>query len=361
MPNKEYSQKAGNNATQVQNNLIKIGIGEKEVREMIKDEIQNAIEQMSIIAKNIANERLESYANILVPKLVKAEVLDSFSNPAIQVLFRQSERTAVCTARQKDYELLSELLIHRINKNGNYTTSAAIEKAIDEVNNISEEALLGLTITYSILTYRPTAGNIKLGLETLDELYGKIIKNSKLPVKRDWIDNLEIVRAVRISTNSKFKKLEDYYFESFKGYSCIGIKKNSTDYNKAQKILQDNNLPENSLVDNIFNDNYVRLNFFDLETFDNKKLLIQEDKLEVHKDLTIKQKKALKEIVDLYENNDKNKSKFVELLKEYKNINLLLEWWNENLIDQYYSITAIGRVIAHTCAKSIDSTLPDLD
>lgn len=361
MPNKEYSQKAGNNSTQVQTNLIKIGIDEKRVREIIKEENQNALKQMSIIAKKTAIKRFDNYTNILVPKLVKAELLESFSDPSIQILFKQSEKTAACTERQKDYELLSELLIHRINKNENYTTSAAIAKAIDEVNNISDEALLGLTIIFSILTYTPTTGNVETGLATLDNLYGKILKNSNLPNNIDWIDNLEIVRAIRISTNSKFKRLEDYYFDTFKGYSSIGIKKNSLNYDKAQKILRENNMPVSILVDNIFNDNYVRISIFDLNSFDDLSLVSKEGSDGLSKKLTETQKKALKNIVDLYEKGSINKNKFIKLLKTYKNIDLLLEWWDTNLTKLHFSITAIGKVIAHTNAKSIDNTLPDLD
>lgn len=131
MPNDKHVQKAGDNSTQVQANLVQIGIDEKRVREIIKEENKLALKEMSLIAEDTAIKRFDNYTNVLVPKLVKAELLQSFSEPSIQVLFKQSEKTAVCTEREKDYELLSELLIHRIRKNGNYTTSAAIGKAVE--------------------------------------------------------------------------------------------------------------------------------------------------------------------------------------------------------------------------------------
>lgn len=361
MPNDKHIQKAGDNSTQVQAGLVQIGIDEKRVREIIKEENQLALKEMSLIAEDTAIKRFDNYTNILVPKLVKAELLQSFSDPSIQVLFKQSEKTAVCTEREKDYELLSELLIHRIKKNGNYTTSAAIGKAIEEVNNISDEALLGLTITFSILTYTPITGDIKKGLSVLNNLYGKILGNSNLPSNLDWIDNLEIVGAIRRSSNSQFKRLEDLYFEMFKGYSSIGIKKDSENYNKAIEILKNNHIPSNILINNVFDDEYVKLDHFDLDSFDDLNLTIKQGNVELSQSLSASQKQALKDIVNLYEKNISNKGKFVELLKEYDNINLLLDWWNNNLTKLHYSLTAIGRVIAHTNAKSIDSTLPDLD
>ena len=361
MPNEKHTQKAGDNSTQVQADLVQIGIDEKRVREIIKEENKLALKEMSIIAEDTAIKRFDNYTNILVPKLVKAELLESFSDPSIQVLFKQSEKTAVCTEREKDYELLSELLIHRIKKNGNYTTSAAIEKAVDEVNNISDEALLGLTIVFSILTYSPITGNIKNGLSVLDDLYGKIIRNANLPNNFDWIDNLEIVGAIRRSSNSKFRRLEDYYFESHKAYSSIGIKKDSENYNKAIEILRNNNIPQNILIENELDNNYVVIDHFNLNSFDDLNLVIKQGNVELSQPFSSSQKQALNEVVNLYENNNSDKNKFTELLKSYKNINILLEWWNDNLTKLHFSITAIGRVIAHTNAKSIDSTLPDLD
>lgn len=47
---------------------------------------------MSLIAEDTAIKRFDNYTNVLVPKLVKAELLQSFSEPSIQVLFKQSEK-----------------------------------------------------------------------------------------------------------------------------------------------------------------------------------------------------------------------------------------------------------------------------
>ena len=107
MPSSTLIQKARDNTTQISVDTVKLGIDEKRVREIIKEENQLALREMKIIAEDTAIKRLDNYTNVLVPKLVKTEMLEAFSEPSIQVLFKQSERTAVCTERQKDYELLS--------------------------------------------------------------------------------------------------------------------------------------------------------------------------------------------------------------------------------------------------------------
>ena len=313
MSNDKYTQKAGDNSTQIQSNLVKIGIDEKRVREILKEEKQIALKEMSIIAENVAQGRLDNYTNVLVPKLVKAELLDKFSDPKIQMLFRQSEKTAVCTDRNKDYELLSELLIYRIKRDGNYTIGAAIKKAIDEVDNLSDDALLGLTIIFAIDSYVPVSGDVHEGLQTLNNLYGKIMKSKFVNIDgKSWLENLEIINAIRINPILQNKRLEDIYLEAFDGYFSLGIKKDSDNYNKAIEILQNNQLPLYVLSENILDNNSVR-------------------------------------------------EKYIDLLKSYEYINALILWWDNNIIDTSFNITSIGKVIAHTNAKSIDSTLPDLD
>lgn len=359
MPSK--NQKAGDNATQIQAGLIQIGIDEKRVREIIKEENQLALKEKSIIAEETALKRLDEYTNVLVPKLVKAEMLEAFTDPSIQILFKQSEKTAFCTDREKDYEILSELLIHRIKRNGNYTTSAAIEKAINEVNNLSEDALLGLTLYFSIETYTPVTGDVRKGLSILDNLYGKIIKDTTINLNDEsWIENLEITNSIKINLFSTSKKLDDYYFSAFNGYACLGIKKDSENYNKALEILRSNNLPLNILTENILDNNYVRIDKLNLNDFKNINLPLQ-GSLNLKLDLNEKQEEALKQITALYEQNGSIKERFIELLNSYKYIHAVICWWNNNMLKKSFTITPIGKVIAHTNAKSIDNSLPDLN
>ena len=78
MSNDKYTQKAGDNSTQIQSNLVQIGIDEKRVREILKEENQRVLKEFAIIAENVAQSRLNNYTDVLVPKLVEAELLDKF-------------------------------------------------------------------------------------------------------------------------------------------------------------------------------------------------------------------------------------------------------------------------------------------
>lgn len=362
MKNNSKKQKAGNNSIQYQVENINFGISEERVRNIIDREKEIILKESSIIAEQKALERLNSFEEVLVPKLVEDEIAKNFERPEIQVLFRETEKTAICTDRKKDYELLSELLVHRIKREGNYTTCAAITKAIKDVDIISEDALRGLTIVFAITTYVPISSDIEQGLKVLDNLYGKIIEGDTISLNDiSWIDNLEIINAVKTKSYTKNKKLEDFFYESFNGYSSLGIKKESDDYNLAIDELRKKGIPSDLLVSNTLNEEYVRVPCINLNDFDGIKLTaIMNDKIMII-DLAEKQKEVLRKIVDSYYDKKSIKNEFVCKLKQYKHINEVIEWWNTNMIEHSFDITPIGRVIAHTNAKSIDSSLPDLD
>ena len=72
--------------------------------------------------------------------------------------------------------MLSELLINRVRKDNDYVIKAATNKAVEIIEDISEEALLGITLLFAIQNLVPEAGISNVGLKVLDSLYGKINK-----------------------------------------------------------------------------------------------------------------------------------------------------------------------------------------
>lgn len=361
MLNTNSGQQAGDQSLLVKIDKVNINsdLIYKQCKDLIDEENKNAILNSRLVAENVASERLEQYENILLPKLVKAELLSCFSDPTMQFLFRTSQKAAVCSDRRCDYEMLSEMLIHRVENKENFTISAAIEKAINEVNNISEEALMVLTVIYSIITYIPNSFDVKEGLSALDELYGKILENFALPTNFDWLNNLEVVNAIRIGNIGGSIRCEDYFIKKLNCYTVKGIKKGSNNYNKALKQLKENNLPTDILIENQLNSNYVMIPIKDKNSIDNICLRIEKKGIVEKVELTIGQKEVLKQIMDLYELGSFNLLLKREL-SNYRNIKKIIDWWNSNLLKISFSLTTVGKVLACTNARRIDSTLPVL-
>lgn len=148
MANKQI-QEAGDNSQQLQANnmIVKIGIDEKRAREIYQEmnlQLKNDYTQEAL---NIANSRVTEFENRLLPKMDAVEgALEAFADPNFQLLLVQAQKTAASTERPADYDLLSELLIHRFQKGDNRIARAGISRAVEIVDKISDDSLLGLTV-----------------------------------------------------------------------------------------------------------------------------------------------------------------------------------------------------------------------
>ena len=73
------------------------------------------------------------------------------------------------------------------------------------------------------------------------------------------MEHLDILGAIRLTSNIKLKKFEEYYTRVLDGYACVGIRKESEEYKSAVELLKLIKIGEYGLRNNIFLDGYVRL------------------------------------------------------------------------------------------------------
>jgi hypothetical protein len=128
--------------------------------------------------------------------------------------------------QQKDQQIttfyLNYYYIDRFIKGQDRLIRAGISRAVKIVDEISDDALLGLTVFHAISNFIPISGDIHQGLNVLDNLFGKCIYG-KLPVGSDWLDHLDLLDAVRINSFSSLFKIQQIYSASLAGYVDIGI------------------------------------------------------------------------------------------------------------------------------------------
>ena len=345
-------QKARSDSVQIQIAKVEnnFGLTIEDVTKLVKKEVTLSLKESALIAEDKAKERLDTFTETLLPKLVKSNCIDCFSDPAIQLFFRNTEKTAICTDSKNCYEILSEILIHRVQKKDDYIMIAATNKAVEIADKISEKALLFLTIYLCVNNFYSTNGDIKKGLNNLDNLYKNILNGQDIPYDMKIIDNLEIVGAIKIDPSITYKKFEDFLSLRLNGYSCAGIQINSKSYKKMQEILMSEKLREKELISKSLLKNYVRINISRI------KLLKKREE---------KEKKALIEIYKLYDRSSKKvenaKKEFLQLLESYPNITKVKDWWNKNIIKSGVVITPVGRVLGHVNAKNLDSRVPNIN
>ncbi|WP_208864450.1 LPO_1073/Vpar_1526 family protein [Pedobacter suwonensis] len=362
------NQKAGDNSNQLQAEsiIVNVGIDEKRAREIYQEMNLQLRKDYSQEALTIANSRVKEFENRLLPKMEAVDgALETFADPSFQLLLVEAQKTAASTERPADYDLLAELLIHRFQKGENRVVRAGISRAVEIVDEISDEALLGLTVFHSISNFFPASGDIHKGLNVLNDLYGKIFYNS-LPTGNEWLDHLDILDAIRVNSFGNLKKINQYYPEMLSGYIDVGIEKNSDNYIKAIELLKNAHLPQNILVEHSLNGNFARINVSEKNQIDSltlqQQIVVDQNTFFVPIALTEEQKNVIKSIYKLYKKDETIKQNNIKIFMaewdKWENLKTLREWWDN--INGLIQITSVGKVLAHSNAQRCDKNLPPL-
>ena len=364
-------QKSGDNSQLVQAETIIIqnGVDEKRVREIFDEKTLTVIKEFSQEANELIRERVKKFGEDFIPKLIKENLVDSLKDPSIQILLLDAQKSAASTERQSDYSLLSELLIHRMKKGKDRYVRSGVSGAIKIVDEVSDEALLGLTVLYSV-TFTPNSLGILDGIGVLNQLFSSVLYG-ELPQGSQWLEQLDLLRAVRISAISRLRSLEDYYAEALSGYINVGIEKFSENYNKALEIIQEARLPKDILSDHELRQGYVRLKMKNINnldiislqgttevTFNNRVFQVP-----ISVPLSDEQKQAMKEIYVLYDSSiERRKENIMEFFRLWDSFEILskIKTWRDT-ISMGVSITPIGKSLAHANAQRHFDGLPEFD
>lgn len=353
-------QKAGDNSQQYQISNVTVyqGIDEKRAREIYNEQYLIAKREFTEEAEQIAYKRVAELESRFMCKINSLpNGLLAFADPSFQFLLIDTQKVAASTDREVDYDMLAELLVRRVEKKDDRRIKAGIRGAIGIVGDITDEALLGLTMVNAMTSFISTSPDCSTALDTLDEFYGKLIY-ADLPKNKRWIEELDILNAIRI-TAGKFNSLREYFSIVLNGIIVAGIKKDSEEYHNALKILSDNelNIP-NIIVDNCLLPGYVRINIESKNALNTRSII---NSL-VPVKLSEEQKNAIQSVFKLYskkiEIQEEIKDKFMLEFNKRPNL-LLLKDWFEN-ISTFFRITPIGEVLAYTNAKRCCSDLPPM-
>ena len=360
MSSDKQIQKAGANSLQCQAESITIinGVSEERVRAIFAEQSQLARREYTEDAYRIADERVNKFEECFMPRIAQVEnALPSFADPAFQFLLRHAQQMAAATEREADYDLLTELLICHVQKGDDRKNRAAINRAVEIIGDIDNDALCGLTAAHALTSYSPITGKSVEGIKVLNDLFCKIVYRD-LPIGSEWLDHLDVLGAVRISSFGKMKNTAEFFSSSLNGYICVGIKADSEDYKKAIDLLDNAKINRNILIPNECLDGFYRLAIRNEDNIGDLAFNYGAVRLP----LSNEQKDSLKQIWGMYAKEEALKkqaeNRFIEMWDSYDILFNLRKWWDS--IPQAFSLTQVGRVLAQTNAKRCDSSLSDL-
>lgn len=177
MENNKQMQKAGNNSQQVQidNATINVGITEKRAREIFQEMNEITRKNYTQDAFELAMKKISMFEELLMHKVEQVDgMLEAFRDPSFQLLLVEAQKRAAASDRESDFEMLTELLAHRVKQKDDRKIKASISKAVEIVDQIDDDALCGLTVSYAILHWGPQTGNISQGLKTMNGLLSSL-------------------------------------------------------------------------------------------------------------------------------------------------------------------------------------------
>lgn len=341
---------SGNNSSNVQidsltNNSFLIGIDEKRVREICDEKFESfKRNDFTTEALNIANTRINEFRDRLIRTMrFMHNPWIAFCDPSFQFLLVEAQKAAALTERTTDYDILSELLAFRAHQLDDRNVRIGVKYAVQIIGDISNDALLGLTLLHAIYSFTPSYKDLNNILNELDDYFGKIIY-SEFPSGDVLIDNLGILRVFNLSPFYDGETFEGYYMNILDGIVVTGIKNDSEEYRSAKEILERNNIPfDDIFVENSLLEDYVRINFPCKNSVSNS-------------DFDLVQKKAIMSIFELYSYDkrlEKNvKQSFIEELKKRPNVFKLMMWRN-SFPPYTFIITSVGKILAEANIKRL--------
>ncbi len=300
---------------------------------------KQALSLCTQVSEDICVSKMRAFESKWNPVLTKMDgILDHFIDPKFQFMLRDAYISSAKSSREQDLDMLTQLLVCHVEKGKDMKIDAGINRAIQIVNEVDNDALCGLTIVTSLLNVVPADGDIYEGLKTMNDLYTKLLY-TELPVGVDWIDHLQILGAVNIQTGH-FHKLEKILCDSLDGYVCVGIKEGSEEHKAALGILKDKGYNPSVLMKNDCLDGYLRLK------------IAEKSKL----------KPELKPILGYYSKDNsllkQVESRFLEIWDSNNNLRTIREWFNN--ISIWFRISSVGKALAQTNAKRCRLDYPDL-
>lgn len=382
------NQKAGDNSQQIQANTVVVnyGIDEKRAREICKEEFAVVRQDWTKDALAIAEHRVQDLEDKIIPKIIEHDSsLKIFGDPSFQFTLRKAQIAAASSGSECDLDMLSELILHRAEENGNRGKTLGISKAIEIIDQIPESSLIGLSIFYAVSRYSPTDLDVNSGLAALDNLYRKIINNNHLPNGIQWVENLDILSAVRLSPSgiNSFKKLDEFMPKKLSMYIPMGVKIGSEGFNDmliklnksglyirdlpegcSQDISQSAKLPIVNMP--LFKQHPFKEGFvvcmippYYLKELKDGYFFVTE---EFQVPISDEQYNAILNASQItYEDGSSDpelKSKLMKEWDKYPCLNQIHLWWDS--LSTFFTVTPVGEAVANAYIRTKDSIIPNL-
>ncbi|MCZ0709688.1 hypothetical protein OYT00_06745 [Microbacterium paraoxydans] len=341
------SQKAGQGSQQIQvaGDLI-MGIDEGRAKEIAVVTARQVIAEFTDEALATVRTRIDELDERVIRTLTETDQLGAFADPGFQRAIKKAQNSAAASDRAMDYDMLAALLSDRAAKPKDRRVLSAIERSIEIIDQVDDDALRALTILMSVPKWSPTSGFINEGLDLIEKVFAQLV-DGPLPTGGEWAEHLDIVDAVRVSSTSEFKKFDDLLAERLNGYAAAGVLKG-----EAPDFVG-GNFPEVSWA-GVLTDHELRPGYVRLATPSAAALRKSLEKQGLAEELITEMMTTAESLfgVGVGRGTEESIAAFKEALRARPVLARIGEWWDQ--IPGYVRATAVGRTLAIANAFRLD-------
>lgn len=197
----------GSDTTQIANQNNYYGMTAEEASNLAIKLFMDNFPKLQEEARKIAEERAEELCKNVIAKLERQGKKDfsDFSDPDIQYILNKSHQEYARFGTDTLFDLLSELIINRINFNNDFYIKIILDEAVDIVKSLSEAHLNYLSLTFLCKQVKLQYIN---SVEALKNHCEYIC--SKLPVPDNIEDSIPYLIMLRLFTLSLGGAAETY-------------------------------------------------------------------------------------------------------------------------------------------------------
>lgn len=358
MTESNQQQKAGANSSQYQiagNLVINEGVTEERAYEISKKTFREMYAEYSEESFETAGGRVEQLDVRYIKQLADAGLLGALADPAYQVTLRKAQLGAASTERESDYDLLAGLLTDRAKRSGDRPVRAGINRAVEIIDQLDDEALAGLTVMTLITSLIPAARSITQGIQAMETILSQVMEGQQLPAGVDWLEHLDILDAVRIDRVQSFKPFPEYWCGRTPGYLAVGVLADSEEELRGIQELAEIGLPA-FVADHELKPGYRRINFATVESMSvhlRTVFGVTGDRLAVAE-------RIARDVYGMDKIDPELTATYMERVNALPLQARVGEWWSA--LPHHFAITAVGKVLARANMKRLDKLglYPDL-
>ena len=349
MSDGSQTQRAGSHSQQLQvfGTVNVTGVSEERAREISRENFREMYAQYSAESHAVASERVEKLDEKYIAQLAEDGLLQALADPAFQVTLRKAQLGAVSSERESDYELLASLLQDRAARPENRPIRAGINRAVEIVDQLDDQALAGLTVFQTATGVGTTNARLDSSLDLMEQVLEQVMRGQQLPHGTDWLEHLEVLDAVRIEDVRSFLDFSTMWSDRHKSMLSVGIPAGSEEDLRGQAELTELT-PYITVVSHELKPGYNR---FPTEYAEKVLELLKNDQLtpdEVEQVRTIAR--------DTYgaDQTDTNLiPAFMAQVRSRPYLRAFEEWWGT--LSVHFAVTSVGRVLARANARNLDT------